>query len=203
MRKPKKEDLRVIRTKKMIFTAFIELIQEKSYSAITVQDISDRAMINRSTFYSHFKDKQDVLDQVFTYALAPMFDNIESDIVEDGSIIRKDRLKKILTKIFSQVRRDRSFYVMALQGQNNYVIVDCFRDFLTRHFSDVFGRMHVKDGDNVVPMDFIVLYIVTTFMSSVRWWIGTDCSMTDEQIASLLMKIISSAGLQVCDIKVV
>lgn len=65
MRKTKKEDLRVIRTKKLIFTAFINLIQEKDYNSITVQDISDRAMINRSTFYSHFKDKQDVLDQVF------------------------------------------------------------------------------------------------------------------------------------------
>ena len=63
MRKTKKEDLRVIRTKKLIFTAFINLIQEKDYNSITVQDISDRAMINRSTFYSHFKDKQDVLDQ--------------------------------------------------------------------------------------------------------------------------------------------
>ena len=61
MRKTKKEDLRVIRTKKLIFTAFINLIQEKDYNSITVQDISDRAMINRSTFYSHFKDKQDVL----------------------------------------------------------------------------------------------------------------------------------------------
>lgn len=90
MRKTKKEDLRVIRTKKLIFTAFINLIQEKDYNSITVQDISDRAMINRSTFYSHFKDKQDVLDQVFSYALTPMFQNIESDILEEGCIIRKN-----------------------------------------------------------------------------------------------------------------
>lgn len=43
MRKTKKEDLRVIRTKKLIFTAFINLIQEKDYNSITVQDISARA----------------------------------------------------------------------------------------------------------------------------------------------------------------
>ena len=140
MRKTKKEDLRVIRTKKLIFTAFINLIQEKDYNSITVQDISDRAMINRSTFYSHFKDKQDVLDQVFSYALTPMFQNIESDILEEGCIIRKERLVKILTRIFKIVAKNRSFYVMALEGQNNFVMADCFRNFLTEHFSNIFSR---------------------------------------------------------------
>lgn len=203
MRKTKKEDLRVIRTKKLIFTAFINLIQEKDYNSITVQDISDRAMINRSTFYSHFKDKQDVLDQVFSYALTPMFQNIESDILEEGCIIRKERLVKILTRIFKMVAKNRSFYVMALEGQNNFGMADCFRNFLTEHFSNIFSRMHVKDGEDVIPMDFIILYIVTTFMSSLKWWIDTNCSMSAEKMARLLMKIISSAGLQVCDVKVI
>lgn len=187
----------------LIFTAFINLIQEKDYNSITVQDISDRAMINRSTFYSHFKDKQDVLDQVFSYALTPMFQNIESDILEEGCIIRKERLVKILTRIFKIVAKNRSFYVMALEGQNNFVMADCFRSFLTEHFSNIFSRMHVKDGEDVIPMDFIILYIVTTFMSSLKWWIDTNCSMPAEKMARLLMKIISSAGLQVCDVKVI
>ena len=74
---------------------------------------------------------------------------------------------------------------------------------LTEHFSNIFSRMHVKDGEDVIPMDFIILYIVTTFMSSLKWWIDTNCSMPAEKMARLLMKIISSAGLQVCDVKVI
>ena len=50
-------DLRVRRTRMMIEKAFNELLLEKGFQAITVQDIADRAMVNRATFYDHFVDK--------------------------------------------------------------------------------------------------------------------------------------------------
>jgi len=53
----KSQDLRVRRTRLMIEEAFIELVQEKGFQSITVQDITDRAMVNRATFYDHFTDK--------------------------------------------------------------------------------------------------------------------------------------------------
>ena len=60
----KKADLRIIRTKKFIYDAFIKLIAEKGYDAITIQDIADEALINRATFYSHYRDKQDLLTKL-------------------------------------------------------------------------------------------------------------------------------------------
>src|SRR5215813_8943534 len=57
------EDLRVRRTRKSLMQALIELTIEKGFSAITVQDIADRAMVNRATFYRHYLDKYDLLDQ--------------------------------------------------------------------------------------------------------------------------------------------
>jgi AcrR family transcriptional regulator len=53
----KTPDLRVRRTRMMIQKAFTELLQEKGFQAITVQDIAERAMVNRATFYDHFADK--------------------------------------------------------------------------------------------------------------------------------------------------
>lgn len=50
-------DLRVRRTRMMIEKAFNELLLEKGFQAITVQDIAERAMVNRATFYDHFIDK--------------------------------------------------------------------------------------------------------------------------------------------------
>src|SRR4051794_30571083 len=50
-------DLRVRRTRMMIEKAFSELLLEKGFQAITVQDIADRAMVNRATFYDHYMDK--------------------------------------------------------------------------------------------------------------------------------------------------
>ena len=49
-----KQDSRVTRTKSLIRSAFLQLLKEKNYEAITVQDILDKTLINRSTFYKHF-----------------------------------------------------------------------------------------------------------------------------------------------------
>jgi len=58
-----KEDPRVKRTRNLILTAFEELLPEKGFRSLTVQDITDKAEINRATFYAHFNDKYDLLDK--------------------------------------------------------------------------------------------------------------------------------------------
>jgi AcrR family transcriptional regulator len=57
---PPKLDARARRTREQLGDALVELIQEKPFDAITVQDVLDRAGIARSTFYTHYKDKDDL-----------------------------------------------------------------------------------------------------------------------------------------------
>lgn len=57
----KKTDARVRRTRDALGDALVALMQEKPFETITVQDVLDRAQISRSTFYSHYSDKDDLL----------------------------------------------------------------------------------------------------------------------------------------------
>ena len=57
-----KLDPRVKRTRSLLEQAFMDLIQEKGFQAVTVQDITERAGVNRATFYAHFADKYALLD---------------------------------------------------------------------------------------------------------------------------------------------
>jgi AcrR family transcriptional regulator len=57
-------DPRVKRTRKLIVEAFFALMAEKSWHAISVQDIAERATVNRATFYTHFEDKYALMDWV-------------------------------------------------------------------------------------------------------------------------------------------
>src|SRR5258706_6187213 len=61
-REEKTQDLRVRRTHHMLRNAFWELMAQKDFQSVTVQDIADRAMINRATFYDHFVDKYALLE---------------------------------------------------------------------------------------------------------------------------------------------
>ncbi len=56
-----KEDLRVRKTRRLLQEKFWELLAEKSFLSITVQDIAEKAMVNRTTFYDHFIDKYALL----------------------------------------------------------------------------------------------------------------------------------------------
>ncbi len=59
---PEKLDPRVKRTRQMLIQALIDLIKEEGFQAISVQDLSERAGINRATFYAHFQDKFALLE---------------------------------------------------------------------------------------------------------------------------------------------
>ena len=63
--KEDKQDRRSQRTRHLVNSAMLELLFEKHYDTITVQDILDRANIGRSTFYAHYFDKEDVLTSMF------------------------------------------------------------------------------------------------------------------------------------------
>jgi AcrR family transcriptional regulator len=64
-----KLDPRVKRTRSLILRSFEDLLAEKNFASISVQDVTDRAQINRATFYKHFEDKYKLLD----YSISQMF----------------------------------------------------------------------------------------------------------------------------------
>ena len=57
-----REDPRVLRTRQFLLQAFSDLFSEKGFHAMTVQDITERARVNRGTFYTHFEDKSAILE---------------------------------------------------------------------------------------------------------------------------------------------
>ena len=65
-----REDPRITRTRQLIVKAFQELLGEKDFEALTIQEIADRATINRVTFYAHFEDKYVLLEAAFNQSFA-------------------------------------------------------------------------------------------------------------------------------------
>jgi AcrR family transcriptional regulator len=65
-----REDPRIVRTRQLIVRAFQELLGEKDFEALTIQEIADRATINRVTFYAHFEDKYVLLEAAFNQSFA-------------------------------------------------------------------------------------------------------------------------------------
>jgi AcrR family transcriptional regulator len=71
----KKIDKRIIRTREQITDAFFELLEEKGFQQMSVQDISSRANINRATFYDHYEDKTDLFKSIVDHTFQQKLDN--------------------------------------------------------------------------------------------------------------------------------
>jgi AcrR family transcriptional regulator len=111
-------DLRVRRTRKLLQQALIEGAVEKGFAALTVRDITERAMVNRSTFYRHYLDKYDLLEQ----HLNEIYEVLEGE----GGIIGKDR-NAGLVKLLKQIQQFPDFYRVVLSAQADAFLSQRFR----------------------------------------------------------------------------
>lgn len=83
----KKLDPRVRRTRQLLRDALVALIDEQGYEKITVQDITQRATLNRATFYLHYRDKLDLLYQSSAEILQELVSSIQPTVREKRKLI--------------------------------------------------------------------------------------------------------------------
>lgn len=200
----KKEDLRVLRTKKMIFTAFMNLVEEKGFDAVTIQDIADAAMINRTTFYAHFKDKQDLYDQIFTASIAPFL-----KIIDTGGFsgtnhqIKLKTVTYLLTQVFKTIKENKRFYAMALEGANATRLTNLVRELLAKRYAKIFQHLLITHNQKQIPTDFIISYMTSIFIGTVNWWVHADSDFSPEHMAKLVIQLVANGHLTVLGIEII
>jgi len=91
----KKVDPRIKRTRQLLQQALMDLMREKSFQAITVHDIAERATVNRVTFYAHFEDKYALLE----YTMREMFKQRLRSQLPDGSLFSPENLARLILMV--------------------------------------------------------------------------------------------------------
>lgn len=125
----KKEDLRVIKTKKSLYDGLIMMMKDKPFEEIKVSDICKAALTNRSTFYDHFNDKYELL-----YALMKdLEDSLISKLKTNTNISNsKEFYLKTIELLFEHVNENISIYSSILKNNNNSVAYDMIRDTIMK-----------------------------------------------------------------------
>ena len=200
--KLKKEDLRTKRTRKMILEAFINLVEEKGYEHVTVSDIASQAMINRATFYAHFKDKQDVYDYIFKEAVEQFMIVLAPVQLGRTNQLQLHAIEQIITHIFEKIQENRVFFKTVLNAHGNEQLRKQISQILRSTYANIFEQVEIREKDFIVPIDFIIEYMSSTFMASLHWWINQEISFSPKQMAQLIIKLVGSNHLKVLGIQI-
>ena len=176
MKQVNESDRRVIRTRAELIQALHALIQEKPYERITVQDILDRANIGRTTFYTHFLDKDDLLVSA-----------IPDDILgfDEGS----DSLIPSLIPIFAHAQENRTLF-RALMGSEGITLVHKMGHEKTvqNWLNHIEG---LREKGIQIPLQPMVVaqYLTGAFMSLLKWWLDEKIPHSPEEMDAIFREL--------------
>lgn len=201
----KTEDRRIKRTRSTIKAAFITLIAEKGLEALTVQDIIARANLNRSTFYYHFQDKQDLLQQSIQEMMKQAMEDVELHPAPADQLTGKqehstyDPTPKFIS-MFQHIDRNRDFYKVMLEHVPGFMwtTIEMIKENMSKDLT-----MLQSDPTKLKVHDaFLINYSAGAYMMVIKAWLDQDLPFSASYMASQLTQIMRNGMYAVAGIQV-
>lgn len=159
-----------------------DLLQEKELNQITVGEVCKHALVNRSTFYSHFQDIYDVIGQIETDLEKELLQTYEeTDLsVRSVSLVREYLL--IFLKFAAKYRR---FYQLLMKDTENPVAKNLISMLKDQVVTPLMRGLSVPDR----TASYYFSYVFAGFLSVVRQWLDEKCPETPEELADILFTV--------------
>ncbi len=167
-------------TRAAIFVAFGTLLEQKSYSHITVQEILDVADIGRSTFYAHFETKDALLKAVCQELFQHIVDSAMDATHTHGLYSAEKAPKSMFCHLLQHLERNNRM-VGLLCGENG----DLFQRYFKESLNELVKTQVLPEGGSGIPglpTDFLVNHISGSFVEMVLWWLKGNRQYTPEEL---------------------
>src|SRR5262245_11686124 len=186
------KDARVRRTERRLQEAIVSLIHEKSYPAIVVNEILERADVGRSAFYAHFPNKDALLAsgiEQMLQAKAPR--TLPPSVGPFGSVLR------FSCPVFEYIGQCRQASAAKMGLKGRHIVHQHLHRVLVEHIrADV--EHAFPDGRGSMPADLATEYIVTTFILVLNWWVESRSRLSpreaDDVFLALVVPALTSAA---------
>src|SRR5882757_6980743 len=173
------KDRRIQKTQKLLHEALISLIHEKGYDSIAVKEILDRANVGRSTFYMHFRDK----DELLVSGIHDMTRSVHTTGLP-SSAARHDRLTSFSLPIFEYHDQHRHTGKDRMGTKGRAIVHEHLRRVLTRLIADEVvreDRKPRKTGRRLPPA-LLVQYVASTFILVLNWWLESRSPLRPNEV---------------------
>ncbi len=179
----KSEDRRFKRTRRLLRGALVDLMVEKRYSRITVQNIVDRAGVGRSTFYSHYRDKDDLLAKGFEPALQAFGTLIA--VGDSGEL-------QIMSTVgfFRHAKEHHSVFKAMSRGRVMDMMFEKVQDYWSGSFEDKIKNSLAASQEPEIPLTILSNYVAGTFIMLLKWWLNNEMPYSPERMDEIFRQLV-------------
>ena len=182
-----KVDKRVQRTREALRKSLMQLIDEKGYDSVTIQDIVDRANMGRTTFYLHYESKDDLLlDHHVDFASGLTLRSLSRNEL----MCESPPVELIL--FLEKLAADKSIYFAITRGKDAEIIVRGIRQQMVSMLADSLESAF-PETDSKFALDLLTNYIVGAQLSLIDWWLGNRNNHSAQAVAEMLHLLQRSA----------
>lgn len=163
-----KTDRRVQRTRQLLQKSLIDLITERGYDAVTIQDIVERANIGRTTFYLHYRSK----DELFVSCHEGIVRKFRIGLLNPLS--REELLSPEaspgLTAAYRHLEDARGLLYSIFLGRDSFLLLRQIRDWNAREIESNLRSSFAEFHSNI-PLDVLSIYLAGAQISLIHWWL--------------------------------
>jgi len=174
-----KNDRRSQRTRQALGDALVELMTEKGYDAISIKDIIERANVGRSTFYSHYADKDELFVRQMDRVIDLMIQQTPSDARAGNPFFPS-------LGLFQHIQEQWKIFKSHAWGTGIDVLTKRMQKSLSEKIE---GRLLASGQTFEVPVTVIANFLAGSFLAMLRWWMDNKMSYTPEQMDEMFRKL--------------
>jgi AcrR family transcriptional regulator len=179
-----KQDRKSRYTRMVLRDSLIELMKEKPITKITIKEICETADINRTTFYTHYKDQYDLLQKIEEETLAWFEDLLNKYDYRQS----KNEIAEMVNVILNHVA-DNSKSIQVLLGENGNIDFQkkMFRHFIQKELVVKFFSEKIKDEKSI---EYYLIYIMNGIFGLLQYWLKDNMRMPISELSKILLKVI-------------
>lgn len=183
----KEEDRRVVKTRQVIQDALFNLMQEKPYHKITIQDVIDRANVGRSTFYSHYETKEDLLLNCIEHLLK-MLNRYLINYLE-----RKEDGVRLLpvTELFDHIKENIKLMKGLMKTDSSDLFFDKVKAYWNKSIEEYLTAKLPAGAKPPVPIEILTDHITSTLINLMKWWISNKMLYSSRQMDEYYQQLIN------------
>lgn len=178
-----KSDARVRYTKMTIKKAILDLLIDKPIRKITVKEICDLAMINRATFYSHYRDAYDLLEQIQT----EMYNEFKVALSSPD----KSNINNVAEEILSLVNKNVELYKILLSENGDKMFLKRIADIGQKSTFSELKKQYPEANDK--QLHLIYSYITHGSLAVIQDWVNSGMQESTQEISSIVNSITRGA----------